>query len=80
MSKQPEAIRLADDLDELDRQFSRNGLCGDAAYELRRLHAERNALLEALTRLYNTGHDSTTWNYAMSMASSAIANATGEQQ
>jgi len=35
--KQPEALRLADALDELDRQFSRNGLCGDAAAELRRL-------------------------------------------
>ena len=35
MSK--EALRLADALDELDRQFSRNGLCGDAAAELRRL-------------------------------------------
>jgi hypothetical protein len=34
----PEALRLADALDELDRQFSRNGLCGDAAAELRRLH------------------------------------------
>ena len=33
----PEALRLADALDELDRQFSRNGLCGDAAVELRRL-------------------------------------------
>ena len=32
-----EALRLADALDELDRQFSRNGLCGDAAAELRRL-------------------------------------------
>jgi hypothetical protein len=30
-------LRLADALDELDRQFSRNGLCGDAAAELRRL-------------------------------------------
>jgi hypothetical protein len=35
--KQPEALLLADALDELDRQFSRNGLCGDAAAELRRL-------------------------------------------
>jgi hypothetical protein len=37
MSTEPEALRLADALDELDRQFSRNGLCGDAAAELRRL-------------------------------------------
>lgn len=48
---QSEALRLADELDELDRQFSRNGLCGDAAAELRRLaevEAQRDALLEAL--------------------------------
>ena len=37
MSTLPKALRLADALDELDRQFSRNGLCGDAAAELRRL-------------------------------------------
>jgi hypothetical protein len=40
MTEQPEALRLADALDELDRQFSRNGLCGDAAAELRWLHAK----------------------------------------
>ena len=43
---QSEALRLADELDELDRQFSRNGLCGDAAAELRCLVAQRDALLE----------------------------------
>jgi hypothetical protein len=37
---QPTTLHLADALDELDRQFSRNGLCGDAAEELRRLHRE----------------------------------------
>jgi HPt (histidine-containing phosphotransfer) domain-containing protein len=37
---QPTTLHLADALDELDRQFSRNGLCGDAAAELRRLHRE----------------------------------------
>ena len=48
---QPEALRLADALDELDRQFSRNGLCGDAAAELRQLHAQHDALLEAFSLL-----------------------------
>ena len=35
--KQPEALRLADALEELDAQFSHTGLCGEAAAELRRL-------------------------------------------
>ena len=42
MSAQPEALRLADALVELDAQFSQPGLCGEAAAELRRLH-EQNA-------------------------------------
>ena len=40
MTEQPEALRLADALDELNAQFSRPGLCGEAATELRRLHEE----------------------------------------
>jgi hypothetical protein len=51
--KQPEALRLADALDELDRQFSRNGLCGDAAAELRRLHEVNQDLLKALNTILN---------------------------
>ncbi len=39
--KQPEALRIADALDELDLQFySTELLCDDAAAELRRLHEE----------------------------------------
>ena len=37
--KQPEAIWLAEALDEMDHCFSRPGACGEAAAELRRLHA-----------------------------------------
>ena len=37
--KQPEAIWLAEALDEMDHCFSRPGVCGEAAAELRRLHA-----------------------------------------
>jgi hypothetical protein len=37
MSTEPEALRLADALEELDVQFSHTGLCGEAADELRRL-------------------------------------------
>ena len=32
-------------------------------------------ILEALERLYGTGHDSTTWDYAMSKAHAAIRKA-----
>jgi hypothetical protein len=51
MSKQPYALQLADALDELDATFSRNGLCGDAAAEMRRLHAVNRELGAALRRL-----------------------------
>lgn len=44
MSDQPEALRLADALDELDQQFSQTGLCGEGAAELRRLHEENEGL------------------------------------
>lgn len=43
-TQQPNALWLADALDELDAQFSRTGLCSDAAAKLRRLHAENEAL------------------------------------
>lgn len=48
MTEQSEALRLADALDELDAQFSFPGTCGEAAAELRRLHAERDLLLRTL--------------------------------
>lgn len=48
MNKQPEALRLADALNELDAQFSFPGMCGEAASELLRLHAENQALNNAL--------------------------------
>ena len=44
MSDQPEALMLADALDELDQQFSQTGLCGEGAAELRRLHEENERL------------------------------------
>jgi hypothetical protein len=43
-----DALWLADALDELDASFSRSGLCGDAAHELRRLHTANAELLMAL--------------------------------
>ena len=77
----PEALRLADALDELDRQFSRNGLCGDAAAELRRLHEVNQDLLKALNTILNiclldNGH----WAKTIEReAHEAIAKATGEK-
>lgn len=38
MSTQPEALRLADCLEELDAQFSFSGVCAEAAIELRNLY------------------------------------------
>ena len=79
--KQPEALWLADALDELDRQFSRNGLCGDAAAELRRLHEVNQDLLKALNTILNiclldNGH----WAKTIEReAHEAIAKATGEK-
>lgn len=37
-NKKPEALWLADCLDELDSVFSKSGMCGEAAAELRRLY------------------------------------------
>jgi hypothetical protein len=39
-TQQPEALRLAESLYELDAQFSLPGLCGDSAAELLSQHAE----------------------------------------
>ena len=50
MSTQPEALRLADRLDLWGDQ----GDLLEAAAELRRLHAQRDALLEALQDLCDT--------------------------
>lgn len=47
MSAQPEALRLADEL-EKDKWHITAVTAHDAASELRRLHAQRVALVEAL--------------------------------
>mgnify|MGYP003603247474 CR=1 FL=1 len=46
-TEKPEAIWLADALDELDAQFTHRGMCGEAAAELRRQHAEIARLTDA---------------------------------
>jgi len=53
--KQPEALRLADALEELDAQFSHTGLCGEAAAELRRLHEALETEQEPVAWMHTTG-------------------------
>jgi len=45
----PDALRLADELDE--PEYLMHKQAAEAAAELRRLHAQRDALLEALNNL-----------------------------
>jgi uncharacterized protein YigA (DUF484 family) len=54
MTTQTEAQRLAECLDELDRQFTHRGMCGEAAAELRRLAAANKELLEVLEAIVNS--------------------------
>ena len=61
--KQPEAIWLAEALDEMDHCFSRPGACGEAAAELRRLHAANvdcMAWYEAIKSDYEALHKAVT--------------------
>ncbi len=78
MNKQPEALRLADWLDE----------CGDeldshAAAELRRLHEVNAELVEALKAMsaeFDSGDVNDGEWAAIQTTRAAIAKATGEQQ
>ena len=51
MSAQPEVLRLADELDAIPETGADPDLIQEAADELRRLHAQRDALLEALKKM-----------------------------
>ncbi len=78
MNPQPKALVLADALEELDVQFSHTGLCGEAADELRRLHAVNADLLETLEKLARLGNGEHYGNSDGNMiARAAIAKATG---
>lgn len=74
MTTQPEALRLAD---ALQRHVIQNGLHGQAAAELRRLHEVNQELLEELkgasNYIDNLGGDSNLYRIA-------IAKATGESK
>jgi len=72
MTQQPEALRLADELDE---KPDSDGHCRQAAAELRRLHAVNAQLLEALEELDAKPEHTGSWLKARA----AIAKATGEQ-
>ena len=77
MSTQPEALHLADALEELDQSFSVSGMCGEAAAELRRLHEVNQELLAALkAQMYVT--DWSEQEAANDIARAAIAKAEGE--
>ena len=82
MSQQPEALRLAESLDELDAQFTYRGMCGDAAAELRRLHAENEALKAAVAEAVAAERDACAalvaeWNTAMTDRLAASIRARG---
>jgi len=74
MSKQPEALRLADELRDTPFESTRY----EAAAELRRLHEVNAELVEALERigLYIAQGDS--WG-ARKIAEATFVKATGEQ-
>ena len=50
MNAQPEALRLADELDQYLYSVPAHPLCTDAAAELRRLHAENEAMRNVANR------------------------------
>ena len=78
MSTQPEALHLADALEELDQSFSVSGMCGEAAAELRRLHEVNQELLAALHSISLASQDSGSTREGMGLyARAAIAKAEG---
>ena len=76
MTKQPEALRLADVFDAFDIPLDR-----EAAAELRRLHEVNTELLEALKGMMDWEVRNIVFysNPAHKRAEAAIAKATGEQ-
>ena len=75
-NKQPEALRLADELVETPFQSTRY----IAAAELRRLHEVNQELLEALQKIAGNTYDEwTNGAEAGRIARAAIAKATGEE-
>jgi len=77
MDKQPEALRLADELQDTPFESTRY----EAAAELRRLHEVNAELLAALDKLARLGNGDRYGNsIGNTIAQEAIAKATGKQQ
>ena len=74
--KQPEALRLAD---ELDAMFGATEIDERVTAELRRLNEVNHELLEALQSVLDNCLDSEGLCAAHAKARAAIAKATGEQ-
>ena len=76
--KQPEALRLAD---ELDAMFGATEIDERVTAELRRLHEVNHELLEALQKIAGNTYDEwTNGAEAARIARAAIAKATVEQK
>ena len=86
MTKQPEALVLAEQLKDLSNKFPTpshdRGVLNSAIDELRRLHEANVELLAALNAmLTHMGMDEDDWNKpTFSQARAAIAKATGEPE
>jgi hypothetical protein len=77
--KQPEALRLADGLEQGFQTGSISAQLDQAAAELRRLHEVNAELVEALEKIgLCIAHDNP--KSARNIAAAAYAYATGEQQ
>ena len=65
MSKQPEALRLADESDNDEWIAGTNQWRDEAAAELRRLHEVNQELLEALKKMLDDSHPAYVTNHYM---------------
>ena len=81
MTKQPEALRLADRLDPLTRKDLDNLTCSVAARELRRLHGVNEELIKTMRQLACLGNGDQYGNSDGNIiAQVALNKATGETE
>ena len=78
MTKQPEALRLADLLEKLADEAQNWQLLETSAEELRRLYAVNQERLEVLKAILNDGLHCDVVPHLHKKARAAIAKATGE--
>ena len=83
MKTQPEALRLAEQLRDLSTMFKtpshEKGVCNGASFEIRRLHALNQELVEALQSMLTTWEHGSVDEFPIAKARAAIAKATGEK-